>query len=69
MSSKPTRGVGLYAHLGVPAPFDPTHDLVTSYALPPLALAALRLTIGSYALFTALFDLIREAVRDHTAQT
>ena len=70
MSTKHTaRAASLYTHLGVPMPFDSAHTLVTSPLLPPLALAVLRLTIGSYAVFAVIFDLARESVRDHTAQT
>ncbi|KAH9923972.1 uncharacterized protein BXZ73DRAFT_50715 [Epithele typhae] len=60
---------GLYPAFGVTAPFDPAHELVTSYCLPPVALAALRLSIGTYAAFAVIFELVRESVRDHDAQT
>ena len=44
--------VSVYTLLGVSTPFDPEARLVTSWLLPPRALAALRLTLGTYALAT-----------------
>ena len=70
MSSKLSgRADRLYALLGTPAPFDPACTLVTSPVLPPLALAALRLTLAAYALFVVIFELVHESVVDHTVQT
>lgn len=58
-------GFKFYPHVGVSAPFDARHDFVTSPVLPPLALAAVRLTLGTYALVVLLYQLIYEAVRTH----
>ncbi len=63
MSTKPARAAGLYPRLGVSSPFDAHHDLVTSSLISPLALVILRLTLGTYALFVTLFQLIWDAVK------
>ena len=48
---------GVWRVLRVPAVFDPSHHLVTSHVLPPVALAAIRLTIAVYTLVDFIFDL------------
>ncbi|RPD59105.1 hypothetical protein L226DRAFT_99274 [Lentinus tigrinus ALCF2SS1-7] len=63
MSTKQARA-GFYPRLGVTSPFDAHHDLVTSPVFSPLVLALLRLTLATYALFVALYQLIWEAVRE-----
>jgi len=45
------------------APFDPAHRLVTSPFFSPFALAAIRVSIALYTLFTLLFTLIWDDVR------
>ncbi|KAI0668548.1 hypothetical protein C8Q78DRAFT_980101 [Trametes maxima] len=67
MATKPALRPGLYSRLGVGEPFDQTHDFVTSPFFSPLVLAILRLTLGFYAFFVALFHLIWDAVRGHGA--
>ncbi|KAI9056863.1 hypothetical protein FKP32DRAFT_1584820 [Trametes sanguinea] len=72
MSTKPAPGAGspgIYARLGVGAPFDPDHKLVTSPFFSPLVLAVVRLGLGSYALFVLLFHLIWDAVRTDDADS
>ncbi|KAH9857708.1 hypothetical protein C2E23DRAFT_720282 [Lenzites betulinus] len=69
MSTKPASGAGFYARLGVSAPFDPKHDLVTSPVFSPLVLAILRLGLGFYAFFVLLFHLIWDSVRTHNANS
>jgi len=59
----------LYQRLGVDAPFDPQHKLVTSPAFSPVVLALIRLSLAFYTLFTALFILIWEAVVTHQARS
>ncbi|KAL7283076.1 hypothetical protein PYCCODRAFT_1376810 [Trametes coccinea BRFM310] len=72
MATKPAPGAGshgIYARLGVGAPFDPDHKLVTSPFFSPLVLATVRLGLGSYALFVLLFHLIWDAVRTDDADS
>lgn len=59
----------LFEKLGVPAQFDANHSFVTSPLFSPFALAIIRLTLGFYTLFTAIFVLAWEGVRLHTAKT
>ncbi|EJF62613.1 hypothetical protein BD309DRAFT_955275 [Dichomitus squalens] len=59
---------------GIPRPhvshtLDASHALVTSPVLHPIALAVLRLTLATYALFVGLYQLIEEAVKEHDAGT
>ncbi len=63
MSSKPARA-GFYPRLGVASPFDAHYDLVTSPVFSPLVLAIIRLTLGTYALFVAFYQLAYEALAD-----
>ena len=67
MSTKTSATGGFYPRLGVSSPFDSGYDAVTSPVFSPLVLALLRLTLGTYALFVTLYQLIREAVSEHSA--
>jgi len=58
----------LYRYLGVSSPFDSQHRLVTSPFVSPFVLASIRLLLAFYTLFTALFILVWDGVKDHTAQ-
>ncbi|OBZ75420.1 hypothetical protein A0H81_04742 [Grifola frondosa] len=70
MASSTFNGPGRISKwLGVPAPFDPQHTLVTSPFLPPLALAALRMTLAAYALFFVVFQLTWDALILQNANT
>ncbi|KAI0373345.1 hypothetical protein BV20DRAFT_938448 [Pilatotrama ljubarskyi] len=69
MTAKTAPRAGFYSRMGVGAPFDPNHDLVTSPVFSPLVLAAIRLALGSYALFVLLFHLIWDAVKTHDADS
>jgi hypothetical protein len=62
-------GQQLFKRLGVAAPFDPNHTLVTSYALSPATLAFIRLLLAFYTLFTSIFVLIWEIVVTHDAKS
>ena len=44
----------IYDLLGATRPFDPTHRFVTSWLLPPIALALIRLLLSLYV-FTTIF--------------
>ncbi|PSR75352.1 hypothetical protein PHLCEN_2v9215 [Hermanssonia centrifuga] len=66
-SPKPTPGSSrLYGLLGVPAPFDTSYTLVTSPILPPLWLAATRLTFAVYGTVFIIFRLAYEGIKYHT---
>ncbi|SPO30109.1 uncharacterized protein UTRI_05948 [Ustilago trichophora] len=52
----------IYHYLGVDTPFDPQHRLVTSYILPPWALATFRLLIAIYMLVTAFATAVQEGI-------
>lgn len=67
-STSMTKG-GLYPTLGVSSPFDTSATLVTSPVLSPAVLAAVRLVFATYGLTTALFVLIWDGVKLHTADT
>ncbi|KAI0350093.1 hypothetical protein OH77DRAFT_1102369 [Trametes cingulata] len=69
MTAKTAPRAGFYARMGVGAPFDPDHALVTSPVFSPLVLAVIRLALGSYALFVLLFHLIWDAVKTHDADS
>ena len=47
---------GIYAHIGVEKPFDPIYRYTTSWLIPPLILAILRLIFSIYA-FTTIFTI------------
>lgn len=55
-----------YQRVGVDTTFDPEHKHVTSPVFSPRILAAIRLTLAVYALFTLLFTLIWDYVRTTT---
>nr|CDI55983.1 conserved hypothetical protein [Melanopsichium pennsylvanicum 4] len=52
----------IYHHLGVDTPFDPQHRYVTSYILPPWALAMFRISVTIYFLVTALGTAVSEGI-------
>ena len=56
----------VYGLFGVATPFDPSFSLVSSPLLPPLALAALRLSFAFYGTVFVLFRLIYEGVKFHS---
>jgi len=58
-----------YQWLGVDTQFDPNHNLVTSPILSPLLLASARISFALYTLFTLLFVLIWESVKEGTADS
>ena len=58
---------GLFHTLGVAAPFDPEHSLVTSPVFSPLVLAIIRLAFALYILVAVLVILIWDATKLHTA--
>ena len=68
MEDKRAQGAGI-PRPNVSDPFDANHELVTSPVFHPIALAVLRLTLATYALFVGLYQLIEEAVKEHDAQT
>ncbi|KAG5636701.1 hypothetical protein H0H81_007130 [Sphagnurus paluster] len=55
-----------YQRVGVDTTFDPEHKHVTSPVFSPGILAAIRLTLAVYTLFTLLFTLIWDYVRTTT---
>ena len=55
----------LYALLGAPTPFDPTHRFTTSWLLSPTILACLRLILSLYA-FTTIFFIFGWDGTHHT---
>ena len=57
----------VYDKLGAPAPFDPSDSFVTSPFLSPRALGLVRLLFAIWTFVNALFVLIWQAVRLHTA--
>ena len=57
---------GVYASLGVPAPFDMSLTFVTSPVLPPAGLAIVRLTFATYGLIFMLYRLIYEGTSNHS---
>ncbi|PAV23898.1 hypothetical protein PNOK_0096600 [Pyrrhoderma noxium] len=59
----------LYEFLGVSTPFDPRAQFTTSPFLSPGLLAACRLLIAFYILFTLIFVLVWDAVRLHSANS
>lgn len=71
MEDKRAQGAGIprFFRSRSPTTFDPNHDLVTSPVFHPAVLAAIRLTLATYALFVALYQLIEEAVKEGDAQT
>ncbi|KAM5535546.1 hypothetical protein V8D89_010713 [Ganoderma adspersum] len=71
MENKRAQGAGIprFYRSQSPTTFDPNHDLVTSPVFHPAVLAGLRLTLATYALFVALYQLIEEAVKEGDAQT
>lgn len=56
-------------HLGLSLPFDSQYKLVTSPFFSPTVLAFIRLTFAVYLLFTLLFVLVWDIVRDHDASS
>jgi hypothetical protein len=52
-----------YERLGVASNFDSRHALVTSPVLSPLVLAAIRLLLAFYTLFTNIFIFVWNGVR------
>jgi len=63
-----TKG-GIFPSLGVSSPFDTSNSLVTSPVVSPAVLAGIRLTFAVYGLTTALFVLIWDGVKLHTANS
>ena len=61
-----TEHKSVFRFLGVPAPFDSEHTLVTSPVLPPLVLAILRLSLALYGLVFVLYRIIFEGVTSHS---
>lgn len=59
----------VWSWLGVSTPFDPNHKLVTSPWLPPVVLAAIRMTIAIYTLTTLLTVVIYESTVLHDSQS
>ncbi|TDL21223.1 hypothetical protein BD410DRAFT_789978 [Rickenella mellea] len=59
----------IYVRMGVAAPFDATHILVTSPVLSPQALAIVRLVLAVYTFVALLFILIWDGVKLHTANS
>jgi len=52
----------MYQRMGVHAPFDPAHKLVTSAVFSPLVLALIRSTLAIYTLFSIVFSLAWKGV-------
>ena len=50
------------AILGAPQPFDPSHRFTTSYLLPPILLAVVRLVFSIYTFTTTFFILAWDGV-------
>ena len=67
MDNKRTQGVPRPSERSIT--FDANHDLVTSPVFRPVVLAAIRLTLATYALFVGLYQLIEEGVNEGVAQT
>lgn len=65
----PIHVMSVLAKLGAPVPFDAEAAFTTSPFLSPLALAAIRLTLAFYTLFTIIFVLAWEAIRLHDANS
>ena len=53
----------MYQRMGVHAPFDPQHRLVTSAVFPPIVLALIRSTLALYTLVSIVFSLAWKGVR------
>jgi hypothetical protein len=53
----------VYQRVGVHAPFDPQHKLVTSAVFSPLVLALIRSTLAIYTLVSIVFSLAWKGVR------
>ena len=56
-------GQKMYQRMGVHAPFDPQHRLVTSAVFPPIVLALIRSTLALYTLVSIVFSLAWKSVR------
>ena len=57
----------VYEKLGVCSPFDSTASFATSPFLSPHALAFIRILLAFYTLFTLVFCLVWDAVRENSA--
>ncbi|KAL5534876.1 hypothetical protein ACEPAG_1341 [Sanghuangporus baumii] len=61
--------VRIYEKLGVKEPFDASATYATSPFLSPYALASIRLIFSFYTLFTLIFTLVWDAVREDDANS